>query len=248
MTALDGKTALVTGASGTLGRATAVALAEAGARIVVAWSSDEAGARETAAQVEKAGTEAILAQGDLADPATPKALVAAAGAAGVDVLVNNAGLTRDGLALRMRDEDFSTVIEVNLAAAFRCSREVLRGMLKRRWGRIVSISSVVGLVGNAGQANYAAAKAGLIGMSMSLAKETAPRGVTCNVVAPGYIPSRMTDAMTEDARAALTGSIPAGRLGTPKDVAAVVRFLASPEAAYVTGQVVAVDGGMTMGA
>jgi len=248
VTALDGKTALVTGASGTLGRATAVALAEAGARIVVAWSSDEAGARETAAQVEKAGTEAILAQGDLADPAAPKALVAAAGAAGVDVLVNNAGLTRDGLALRMRDEDFSTVIEVNLAAAFRCSREVLRGMLKRRWGRIVSISSVVGLVGNAGQANYAAAKAGLIGMSMSLAKETAPRGVTCNVVAPGYIPSRMTDAMTEDARAALTGSIPAGRLGTPKDVAAVVRFLASPEAAYVTGQVVAVDGGMTMGA
>ena len=248
MTALDGKTALVTGASGTLGRATAVALAEAGARIVVAWSSDEAGARETAAQVEKAGTEAILAQGDLADPAAPKALVAAAGAAGVDVLVNNAGLTRDGLALRMRDEDFSTVIEVNLAAAFRCSREVLRGMLKRRWGRIVSISSVVGLVGNAGQANYAAAKAGLIGMSMSLAKETAPRGVTCNVVAPGYIPSRMTDAMTEDARAALTGSIPAGRLGTPEDVAAVVRFLASPEAAYVTGQVVAVDGGMTMGA
>jgi 3-oxoacyl-[acyl-carrier protein] reductase len=248
VTALDGKTALVTGASGTLGRATAVALAEAGARIVVAWSSDEAGARETAAQVEKAGTEAILAQGDLADPAAPKALVAAAGAAGVDVLVNNAGLTRDGLALRMRDEDFSTVIEVNLAAAFRCSREVLRGMLKRRWGRIVSISSVVGLVGNAGQANYAAAKAGLIGMSMSLAKETAPRGVTCNVVAPGYIPSRMTDAMTEDARAALTGSIPAGRLGTPKDVAAVVRFLASPEAAYVTGQVVAGDGGMTMGA
>jgi 3-oxoacyl-[acyl-carrier protein] reductase len=248
VTALDGKTALVTGASGTLGRATAVALAEAGARIVVAWSSDEAGARETAAQVEKAGTEAILAQGDLADPAAPKALVAAAGAAGVDVLVNNAGLTRDGLALRMRDEDFSTVIEVNLAAAFRCSREVLRGMLKRRWGRIVSISSVVGLVGNAGQANYAAAKAGLIGMSMSLAKETAPRGVTCNVVAPGYIPSRMTDAMTEDARAALTGSIPAGRLGTPEDVAAVVRFLASPEAAYVTGQVVAVDGGMTMGA
>ena len=248
MTALDGKTALVTGASGTLGRATAVALAEAGARIVVAWSSDEAGARETAAQVEKAGTEAILAQGDLADPAAPKALVAAAGATGVDVLVNNAGLTRDGLALRMRDEDFSTVIEVNLAAAFRCSREVLRGMLKRRWGRIVSISSVVGLVGNAGQANYAAAKAGLIGMSMSLAKETAPRGVTCNVVAPGYIPSRMTDAMTEDARAALTGSIPAGRLGTPEDVAAVVRFLASPEAAYVTGQVVAVDGGMTMGA
>jgi 3-oxoacyl-[acyl-carrier protein] reductase len=248
VTALDGKTALVTGASGTLGRATAVALAQAGARIVVAYSADEAGARETAAQVEKAGTEAILAQGDLADPATPKALVAAAGAAGVDVLVNNAGLTRDGLALRMRDEDFSTVLEVNLAAAFRCSREVLRGMLKRRWGRIVSISSVVGLVGNAGQANYAASKAGVIGFTMSVAREVAGRGITANVVAPGYIPSKLTDAMNEEARQATLGQIPAGRLGSAEEVAAAVRFLAGEEAGYITGQVLAVDGGMTMGA
>jgi 3-oxoacyl-[acyl-carrier protein] reductase len=245
---LGGRTALVTGASGTLGRACAIALAQAGARVVVAYGSDEDGARETAAQVEKAGVEAILAQGDLSDPATPKELVAAAGPAGVDVLVNNAGLTRDGLALRMKDEDFSLVLEVNLAAAFRCSREALRGMLKRRWGRIVSISSIVGLIGNPGQANYAAAKAGLIGMSMSLAREVAPRGVTCNVVAPGYIPSRMTDAMTDEAKSALTGSIPAGRLGAPGDVAAAVRFLAGPESAYITGQVLAVDGGLAMGA
>jgi 3-oxoacyl-[acyl-carrier protein] reductase len=245
---LEGRTALVTGASGAIGRACAVALAEAGARIVVAWSSDEAGARETADLVEKLGVQAVLAQGDLTDPATPKALVAAAGPDGVDILVNNAGVTRDGLALRMRDEDFDAVIAVNLAAAFRCSREALRGMLKRRWGRIVSISSIVGLIGNPGQANYAAAKAGLIGMTLSLARETAPRGVTCNVVAPGFIPSRMTDALGADARQALVTSIPAGRLGSTEEVASAVRFLAGPEAAYVTGQVLAVDGGLSMGA
>jgi 3-oxoacyl-[acyl-carrier protein] reductase len=148
----------------------------------------------------------------------------------------------------MRDEDFAQVLEVNLVAAFRCSREVLRGMVKRRWGRIVSISSVVGLIGNPGQANYAAAKAGLVGMSLSLAKEVAQRGVTVNVVAPGYVPSRMTDAMTEEARQAIVGAVPAGRLGTPEDVAAAVRFLASPEAGYITGQVLAVDGGLAMGA
>jgi 3-oxoacyl-[acyl-carrier protein] reductase len=245
---LDGRTALVTGASGVIGRACAVALAASGARVVCAYGADAEGARETAALVEKAGVEAVLAQGDLADPATPRALHAAAGPAGVDVLVNNAGLTRDGLALRLRDEDFTAVLEVNLVAAFRCSREALRGMLKRRWGRVISISSVVGLVGNPGQANYAAAKAGLIGMTLSLAKETAQRGVTCNVVAPGYVPSPMTEAMSDEARQAITGAIPAGRLGAAEDVAAAVRFLASPEAGYVTGQVLAVDGGLSMGA
>jgi 3-oxoacyl-[acyl-carrier protein] reductase len=157
-------------------------------------------------------------------------------------------MTKDGLALRMRDEDFAQVVEVNLVGAFRCSREVLRGMIKRRWGRIVSISSIVGMVGNPGQVNYAAAKAGLIGMSFSLAKEVAERGVTVNVVAPGYVPSRMTDAMADEARQAIVGSIPARRLGTPEDVAAAVRFLASPEAGYITGQVLAVDGGLAMGA
>jgi 3-oxoacyl-[acyl-carrier protein] reductase len=248
MSGLEGRTALVTGASGVIGRACAVALAEQGARVVVAWSSDEQGAHETADLVKAAGAEAVLARADLTDPAGPKELVAAAGEAGVDVLVNNAGITRDGLLLRMRDEDFAQVLEVNLVAAFRCTREALRGMVRRRWGRIVSISSVVGLVGNPGQANYAAAKAGLIGFTMSVAREVANRGVTANVVAPGYVPSRLTDAMSEEARAAMLSTIPIGRMGTPEDVAAAVRFLAGEEAGYVTGQVLAVDGGMTMGA
>jgi 3-oxoacyl-[acyl-carrier protein] reductase len=248
MSGLEGRTALVTGASGVIGRACAVALAERGARVVVAWSSDEQGAHETADLVKAAGAEAVLGRADLTDPAGPKELVAAAGQAGVDVLVNNAGITRDGLLLRLRDEDFAQVLEVNLVAAFRCTREALRGMVRRRWGRIVSISSVVGLVGNPGQANYAAAKAGLIGFTMSVAREVANRGVTANVVAPGYVPSRLTDAMSEEARAATLSTIPVGRMGTPEDVAAAVRFLAGEEAGYVTGQVLAVDGGMTMGA
>jgi 3-oxoacyl-[acyl-carrier protein] reductase len=245
---LDGRTALVTGASGAIGRACAVALAGEGARVVVAYGSDEQGAHETAGLVKAAGAEAVLAQADLADPGAARDLVAAAGDAGVDVLVNNAGLTRDGLLLRMRDADFVDVLEINLVAAFRCTREVLRGMLRRRWGRVVSISSVVGLVGNPGQANYAASKAGLIGLTMSVAREVAGRGVTANVVAPGYIPSKLTDAMSEEAKQATLGQIPAGRLGTPEEVAAAVRFLASEEAGYITGQVLAVDGGMAMGA
>ncbi len=245
---LEGRTALVTGASGAIGRACAVALAGQGARVVVAWSSDEQGAMETADQVKAAGAEAILAQADLTRPAAAKELVMAAGSDGVDILVNNAGVTRDGLLLRMRDEDFEHVLNVNLIAAFRCTREALRGMLRRRWGRIISISSVVGLVGNPGQANYAAAKAGLIGLSLSVAREVANRGITVNVVAPGYVPSRLTDAMSEEARQAILGSIPAGRMGTAEEVAAAVRYLTSEPAGYVTGQVLAIDGGMTMGA
>jgi len=245
---LEGRTALVTGASGSIGRACAVALAGEGVRVVVAYGSDEQGAHETVGLVKAAGSEAVLAQADLADPGAAKDLVAAAGDAGADVLVNNAGLTRDGLLLRMRDADFTDVLEINLVAAFRCTREVLRGMLRRRWGRVVSISSVVGLVGNPGQANYAASKAGLVGLTMSVAREVASRGVTANVVAPGYIPSKLTDAMSEEAKQATLGQIPAGRLGTPEEVAAAVRFLASEEAGYITGQVLAVDGGMAMGA
>jgi 3-oxoacyl-[acyl-carrier protein] reductase len=245
---LEGRTALVTGASGAIGRACAVALAGRGARVVVAYGTDEQGAHETAGLVKAAGSEALVAQADLADPGAAKELVAAAGDAGVDILVNNAGLTRDGLLLRMRDADFADVLEINLVAAFRCTREALRGMLRRRWGRVVSISSVVGLVGNPGQANYAASKAGLIGLTMSVAREVAGRGVTANVVAPGYVPSKLTDAMSEEAKQATLGQIPAGRLGTPEEVAAAVRFLASDEAGYITGQVLAVDGGMAMGA
>jgi 3-oxoacyl-[acyl-carrier protein] reductase len=245
---LEGRTALVTGASGAIGRACAVALAGQGARVVVAWSTDEQGAAETADLVKAAGAEALTVQADLTQPPAAKELVAAAGPDGVDVLVNNAGITRDSLLLRMRDEDFQRVLDVNLVAAFRCTREALRGMLRRRWGRIVSISSVVGLVGNPGQANYAAAKAGLIGLSLSVAREVANRGITVNVVAPGYVPSRLTDAMSEEARRAILDAIPAGRMGTAEEVAAAVRYLTSELAGYVTGQVLAVDGGMTMGA
>jgi 3-oxoacyl-[acyl-carrier protein] reductase len=244
---LEGRTALVTGASGAIGRACAVALAGEGARVVVAYGSDEQGAQETADLVKAAGAEPVVAQADLTDPGAARQLVAAAGDAGVDILVNNAGLTRDGLLLRMRDDDFTGVLEVNLVAAFRCTREVLRGMLRRRWGRVVSISSVVGLVGNPGQANYAASKAGLLGLTMSVAREVAGRGITVNAVAPGYIPSKLTDAMSEEARQATLGQIPIGRLGTPEEVAAAVRFLAGEKASYITGQVLAVDGGMTMG-
>jgi 3-oxoacyl-[acyl-carrier protein] reductase len=190
----------------------------------------------------------VVTQADLGDPDAAKGLVAAAGDGGVDILVNNAGLTRDGLVLRMRDDDFTSVLEVNLVAAFRCTREALRGMLRRRWGRIISISSVVGLVGNPGQANYAASKAGLIGLTMSVAREVAGRGITVNAVAPGYIPSKLTDVMSEEAKQATLSQIPMGRLGTPEEVAAAVRFLAGEEAGYITGQVLAVDGGMAMGA
>jgi len=245
---LEGRTALVTGASGAIGRACALTLAGQGARIVVAYGSDEQGAAETADQVKSAGGEAVLAQADLTHPGAAKELVAAAGPEGIDILVNNAGLTRDGLLLRMRDQEFADVLEVNLVGSFRCTREALRGMLRRRWGRVVSISSVVGMLGNAGQANYAASKAGLIGLTLSVAREVAQRGITANVVAPGYIPSKLTDAMSEEAKQATLSGIPAGRLGTPEDVAAAVRFLASEEAGYITGQVLAVDGGLAMGA
>jgi 3-oxoacyl-[acyl-carrier protein] reductase len=245
---LAGRTALVTGASGVIGRACAIALAGQGARVVVAWSSDKEGASETADQVKAAGAEAVLAQADLTEPSGAKELVAAAGPDGVDILVNNAGVTRDGLLLRMKDEDFQRVLDVNLVAAFRCTRESLRGMLRRRWGRIISISSVVGLVGNPGQANYSAAKAGLIGLSLSVAREVANRGITVNVVAPGYVPSRLTDAMSEDARQTILNAIPVGRMGTAEEVAAAVRYLSGEQASYITGQVLAIDGGMTMGA
>jgi 3-oxoacyl-[acyl-carrier protein] reductase len=245
---LEGRTALVTGASGAIGRACAVALASSGARVVVAYSSDEQGAHDTAELVKAAGAEVVVAQADLAGADGARRLVEAAGSSGVDILVNNAGVTRDGLLLRMRDEDFTRVLDVNLVAAFRCTREALRGMLRRRWGRVLSISSVVGLVGNPGQANYAAAKAGLVGFSLSVAREVANRGITVNVVAPGYIPSKLTDAMNEEAKQATLSTIPAGRMGTPEEVAAAVRFLAGEQAAYITGQVLAVDGGMAMGA
>ena len=240
---LEGRTALVTGASGAIGRACAVALAGQGARVVVAYGSDQQGAGETADLVKAAGGEPVVAQADLTDPEAAKALVAAAGDAGVDILVNNAGMTRDGLVLRMRDDDFTGVLEVNLVAAFRCTREALRGMLRRRWGRVISISSVVGLVGNPGQANYAASKAGLIGLTMSVAREVAGRGITVNAVAPGIIETAMLGALKPEVRASYEAQIPVGRIGRPEDVAHAVLFLACEESGYITGQALPITGG-----
>jgi 3-oxoacyl-[acyl-carrier protein] reductase len=241
---LDGKTALVTGASGGIGAAIARRLHAAGA--VVGLSGTRKATLEALAA--ELGGNAHVLPADLADPAAPDALVAAAEAAmgHVAILVNNAGFTRDGLAIRMRDEDWQAVLEVDLSAAFRLSRAALRGMLRRRAGRIVSISSIVGVTGNPGQANYAAAKAGLIGMSRALAAEAAPRGVTVNCIAPGFIATPMTDALTGEQKAALAARIPLARLGTPDDVAAACHYLASDEAAWITGTVLHVNGGMAM--
>ncbi|WP_372623286.1 3-oxoacyl-[acyl-carrier-protein] reductase [Falsiroseomonas sp.] len=242
---LTGRTALVTGATGGIGAAIATALHAQGASVAIT------GRREAElAQLAEAlgGDRVLVAPADLADPAAPAALVEKVeGALGsLDILVNNAGFTRDMLALRMGDADWNAVLEVDLTAPFRLARAALRGMMKRRWGRIVSIASIVGVTGNAGQANYAAAKAGLIGMSKSLAQEVATRGVTVNVVAPGFVKTAMTDALPEAARTTLLSRIPTQRMGAPEDVAAAVAYLASTEAAWVTGQTLHVNGGMAM--
>ena len=243
---LDGKTALVTGASGGIGAAIARALHSQGATVVLSGTRVEA--LDSLAR-SLAHERVHVCPADLSDPAAPDALVAAAegaAGAGLDILVNNAGLTRDGLALRMKDEDWSRVLEVDLAAPFRLCRAALKGMVRRRSGRIVSIASIVGVTGNAGQANYAAAKAGMIGMSKSLAQEVGSRGITVNVVAPGFVETAMTDALPEAQRAKLSAAIPLGRLGQPEDIAAAVAYLASPEAAWVTGATLHVNGGMAM--
>ena len=247
---LTGRVALVTGATGGIGAATARALHARGAKLALTGrraAELEALAAELGGA--KPGGEGVLvAPADLADPAAPAALVEQVEAAlgGLDILVNNAGFTRDMLALRMGDADWAAVLEVDLTAPFRLARAALRGMMKRRHGRIVSIASIVGVTGNAGQANYAAAKAGLIGMSKSLAQEVATRGVTVNVVAPGFVKTAMTDALPEAARTKLLERIPTGRMGTPEDIGAAVVYLASAEAAWVTGQTLHVNGGMAM--
>ena len=240
---LDGRTALVTGASGGIGAAIARQLHDAGATVVLTGRRADALADLAQALGERVHVHAA----DLAEPAAADALVKAVeGETGLDVLVNNAGLTRDNLALRLRDEDWSAVLETNLLAAFRLARASMRGMMKRRFGRILNITSIVGVTGNAGQSNYAASKAGLIGMSKSLAQEVAARGITVNCIAPGFIETAMTDALGEDQRARLLAAVPAGRLGRPDDVAAAAVYLASDEAAYVTGQTLHVNGGMAM--
>jgi 3-oxoacyl-[acyl-carrier protein] reductase len=241
---LDGKSALVTGASGGIGAGIARALHAQGAAVVLS------GTRRSALDVLAAelGERAFVCPADLRDPAAAEALVEAAETAAgpLAILVNNAGLTRDMLAMRMSDESWQTVLDVDLSAPFRLARTALRGMVRRRSGRIISISSIVGVTGNAGQANYAAAKAGLVGMSKALAQEVASRGITVNVVAPGFIVTPMTDALNEAQKTRLTGAIPLGRLGQPGDVAAAVVYLASDEAAWVTGATLHVNGGMAM--
>jgi 3-oxoacyl-[acyl-carrier protein] reductase len=241
---LSGKSALVTGASGGIGGAIARALHGAGAKVVLAGTRRPV--LETLAS--ELGERAFVATADLADAAAADTLVKAAEAAAgqIDILVNNAGLTRDQLALRMKDEDWQTVIDVDLTAGFRLARAAMRGMMKRRWGRIIGITSVVGVTGNPGQANYAAAKAGMIGMSKALAAELASRGITVNCLAPGFIATAMTEGLTQEQRDRIATSVPMGRVGTPDEVAAGVLYLASDEARYVTGHTLHVNGGMAM--
>lgn len=243
------KRALVTGGSRGIGRAVCLALAARGMRVAVNYAGNAAAAEEVVqACLQQGAPDAFAVQADVSDAEQVRALVAAVSErwGGVDVLVNNAGITRDGLLMRMSEQDFDAVLATNLKGAFACMQAVMRPMMKQRWGRIVNLSSVVGLRGNLGQANYAASKAGLIGMSKSVAKELASRGITVNCVAPGFIETDMTAVLPESVRTALLGQIPLARLGAAEEVAAAVAFLVSPEAAYITGQVLCVDGGMAM--
>jgi 3-oxoacyl-[acyl-carrier protein] reductase len=241
---LTGKTALITGASGGIGGEIAKALHAAGATVGLSGTRTE----PLEALAAELGDRAHVLPCNLSDPeavaALPKQAADAMG--GVDILVNNAGITRDNLFMRMSDDEWQSVIDVNLTATFKLCKGVLRGMMKARWGRIVNISSVVGATGNPGQGNYAAAKAGMVGMSKSLAYEVASRGITVNAVAPGFIETAMTDKLTDDQKSAILGQIPSGRMGTPAEIAAAVLYLASPEAAYVTGTTLHVNGGMAM--
>ncbi len=241
---LDGRTALVTGASGGLGGGIARALHAQGATLALSGTRRDA-LESLAAEL---GERAYACPADLRDAGAADALIAAAEAAcgPLHILVNNAGLTRDMLAMRLKDDDWNTVLDVDLSAPFRLARAALRGMLKRRAGRIIGIGSIVGTTGNPGQANYAAAKAGLVGMSKALAQEVGSRGITVNVVAPGFIETLMTDALSADQKTRLTAAIPLGRMGRPGDVAAAVVYLASDEAAWVTGATLHVNGGMAM--
>ena len=242
---LTGKTALVTGASGGIGGAIAKSLHSQGAKVVLS------GTRAEALEAVRAelGANAFIALANLSDIASvealPKAAEEAAGG-GIDILVNKAGITKDNLFMRMKDEEWDQVIAVNLTAAFRLSRAVLRGMMKKRWGRIIQVTSVVGATGNPGQGNYAAAKAGLVGMTKSLAAEVASRNITVNAVAPGFIQTAMTDVLTDQQKEMISGRIPAGRMGLPQEIAAAVAYLASQEAAYVTGETIHINGGMAM--
>jgi 3-oxoacyl-[acyl-carrier protein] reductase len=244
MFSLTGKTALITGASGGIGAAIAKALHDAGAAIAISGTRVEV-LEKVKAEI---GERVHILPCNLSKAEDVEKLIPAAEAAlgGLDILINNAGITKDGLAMRMKDEDWQSVIDVNLTSNFRLSRAAMRSMMKKRWGRIINITSIVGVTGNPGQVNYVASKAGLIGMTKSLAQELASRNVTVNCVAPGFIATPMTDVLNEKQKEAILGRIPAGRMGGPADIAAAVLYLASDEAAYVTGQTLHVNGGMVM--
>lgn len=243
----EGRVAVVSGGAKGIGRAVTVRLASEGAKVVVS-GRDGAALEALVAELAGQGREALAIPADIAKPADVEALAAktleAFGRA--DMLINNAGVTKDGLLLRMSEADWDAVLDTNLKGAFLCMREFARPMMKQRWGRIVNMSSVIGLIGNAGQANYAASKAGLLGLTKAVAKELASRHITVNAVAPGFIETAMTESLSEKVRDALLAQIPLGRLGSPEDVAHTVAFLCSEEAGYITGQVLAVDGGMVM--
>lgn len=245
---LDGKVALITGASRGIGRAIALKLASEGAKVAINYAGNTAKAEEVKAEIEKNGGTAILVQADISSSEAVDAMIEKVTEAfgPIDILVNNAGITRDGLLMRMKEEDFDAVINTNLKGVFYCTKAVSKLMMKKRSGRIVNMASVVGLMGNAGQANYAAAKAGVIGFSKSAAKELAARGINVNVVAPGFIATDMTAAMTDKAKEATLAGIPMKRMGEPEEVADAVLFLVSDYASYITGQIVNVDGGMVM--
>jgi 3-oxoacyl-[acyl-carrier protein] reductase len=245
---LEGKVALVTGASRGIGRAIALTLAEAGADVVVNYAGNEAAAEEVVAQILSLGRKSFKVKANVGTVSEVDEMVKKVTDefGRIDILVNNAGITRDNLLMRMKEEDFDSVINVNLKGVFNCIKAVTRPMMKQRSGRIINISSVVGILGNPGQANYVAAKAGVIGLTKSAARELASRGITVNAVAPGFIDTDMTAELNDEIKGALMNQIPLGRLGEPNDIARAVRFLASADADYMTGQTLHIDGGMVM--